>query len=240
MATLVDPNETNPNTWFKEWYDREGKKYLNHDIRTIPGLKGVLKYHGLEEKWNQQESSSTSLNPAQRIYLLKKMLIEGNMKQNLYFSAIEGMHRDLAAVCVLTRSPPNPYTGYLTPMSLSLNSFKDSITLHHYPRVKEFEKALDKALTSTTGGMLNEPRSVKINYVTNANANMEDIVQAFKTKSGQISDGKLQSACPSATNKIAEYGEDMIKGISDTAIEKELQCKNLTALPTRKKKDAER
>jgi len=236
-ATLIKPGNDNPTTWFKEWLEGGGDVYLKQDIRTEKGLAYIVKYNDLQEEWNKTDASKLSTD--ERIALLKRMITETKMKHDLYFSAVEGMHRTQAAECILTKSAPDHMTGRIRPGSLTIRKFKEVLHAEEYPTDKKFRAVFKDSTqpgTDKEPHMLDDEFNIRIHYVTNPEANMDDVVQALKTRSETISADKLKSARPSAVNKIASYGLEMIKSISADAIEHQPQCNNLTAKPTRKQK----
>ena len=124
-----------------------GKEYLNNDLRTLEGRSAVTECNGCLEQWKPSGVKEKDVH--EQINYILKLLATGNMKDNLYFGAVEGMHMLLADVWSLNRSAPDNCRGIVASGGLSTQDFaRYKIVGEKVPPLDTFNNCIDMALAS--------------------------------------------------------------------------------------------
>ena len=221
-ATIAPPEEDCTDNWYQHWLNEGGKEYLQNDLRTKQGRKAFIDFNGFNDEWNENtEMELEETTVQQKIAYLMKLLAKKKMKDNIYHSSIEMMHRQITITQIVTASRVNHYTGALVPDSLMVQNFEQAgIISKKIPTDQEFSERLQKMLTpeDDRGAMLDEMVNVTVYYVTNPKVNVKALLGAMKIKSRHISDSKINSARPSAGSLIGAFGKKFMTSMTKNAV----------------------
>ena len=104
------------------------KEILTMDATTVDGQNEVAKYFGVDKQWSQlnDEWYGTQEEPTgyKRYYELLFLVKSESLKDHIWVSFFEGMHRHAAIVTGLLCSQFDFVTNELKPGSLTLEKFK--------------------------------------------------------------------------------------------------------------------
>ena len=127
------------------------------------------------------------------------------------------MHRLWAYSCLVTKSPPDSFSGCITPGKLKVNTF---IKLGLQPRVqvndKQISGAIDKAL-NVDDRMLRDSAFIKVYWYKNYKVSAKRLFEADRIKSRGVMEGKLKTSHPTTCAMIGSQGTEIMQVIPLTS-----------------------
>jgi len=124
-ATIAPKEQDCTDNWYQQWLNNGGVEYLQSDLRIKQGREAVINYNGFSAEWKaNREMQVEETTVQQKIAYLMKLLAKKKMKDDIYHSLIEMMHRQITITQIVTASKVNHFTGALVPGSLTVENFE--------------------------------------------------------------------------------------------------------------------
>ena len=217
LIPLAPKGDSCTSNWLEQWKNNGGQDYALLDLRTKEGRRGVAKFHHYEPAWLLKENEyDADERVSTKIYDCLFMLADMRVRDPVYFGTTEGLHRGIAVTHAITESKIDAFTAQLKPGSLTYESFvENGLRPQTIPSAGAVPTAVAAALNADDRNiMLDAPFTTLVTYITNPNADAEEVLNACRRKSQGISDSKLNSAKPNPTYLIGVYGENYMKSMT--------------------------
>ena len=217
-VAVARPHDEMKPDWFQDVLNDGGLQHLKINAWTEEGIARVVSDNGWQDVWGEFEKNHTVKTLISEKYTdLIRCSARRNNKWKIRGSPKEGLHRDWAAVCIATKSPPNAFTATLNPGQLKVADFLDGgLVARCKVDDKIISDAAEDAITKENP-MLGDTL-VKMSWFANYDIPADVMFEADRVESAGVAEAKLNVAHPNAGDYIGTRLAEIMKDIPAASI----------------------
>lgn len=217
-VAVARPEDEMKPEWFLNVLDDGGLQHLKINAWTEEGIAQVVSDNKWQDVWGEFEQNHTAKTLISEKYTdLIRCSARRNNKYNIRGGPKEGLHRNWAAVCVATKSPPNAFTATLNPGQLKVADLvKGGLVARCKVNDKIISDAAEDAITKENPML--EHTLVRTSWFANYEVPAADMFEADRVESGGVAEAKRNVAHPNAGDYIGTRLAEIMKDIPAAAI----------------------